>query len=51
MEATPREIRSYITLDGRIHFLECYYSLRDRKTQCKIDGRLERVEIGNLING
>ena len=50
MEVQPREIRRYITPDGRIPFLEWYYSLRDRKTQYKIDTRLERVELGNLGN-
>ncbi|MBE9225026.1 type II toxin-antitoxin system RelE/ParE family toxin [Phormidium sp. LEGE 05292] len=50
MEVQPREIRRYITLNGRIPFLEWYYSLRDRKTQYKIDTRLERVELGNLGN-
>lgn len=48
MEVTPREIRRYITPDGRVPFLEWYYSLGDRKTQYKIDIRLERVELGNL---
>jgi putative addiction module killer protein len=48
MEAQPRKIRRYITPDGRIPFLEWYYSLRDGKTQAKIDARLERVMLGNL---
>lgn len=33
MEATLREIRRYITPDGKIPFLEWYYSLRDRKAE------------------
>ena len=48
MEAQPKEIRRYITPDGRIPFLEWYYSLRDSKAKFKIDARLERVELGNL---
>ena len=41
MEAQPKEIRRYITPDGRIPFLEWYYSLRDSKAKFKIDARLE----------
>ncbi|MBW4623597.1 MAG: type II toxin-antitoxin system RelE/ParE family toxin [Cyanosarcina radialis HA8281-LM2] len=48
MEIQPKEIRRYVTADGRIPFDEWYCSLRDRKTQYKIDARLERVSIGNL---
>ncbi|MBD1924857.1 type II toxin-antitoxin system RelE/ParE family toxin [Trichocoleus sp. FACHB-90] len=48
MEVTPREIRLYITSDGRIPFKEWFDSLRDAKTQVKIDTRLNRVELGNL---
>ncbi|MEG4283074.1 type II toxin-antitoxin system RelE/ParE family toxin [Microcoleus sp. A006_D1] len=48
MEVQPREIRRYIRPDGRIPFLEWYYSLRDGKAQVKIDARLERVILGNL---
>ena len=48
MEAQPREIRRYITPDGKIPFSEWYYSLRDTKARLKIEVRLERVELGNL---
>ncbi|MEO6860417.1 MAG: type II toxin-antitoxin system RelE/ParE family toxin [Microcoleus sp.] len=48
MEVQPREIRRYIRPDGRIPFLEWYYSLRDSKAQVKIDARLERVILGNF---
>jgi len=48
MEVQPKEIRRYITADGRIPFLEWYYSLRDSKAKFKIDSRLERVELGNF---
>jgi putative addiction module killer protein len=48
MEVQPKEIRRYVTADARIPFDEWYFSLRDSKTQYKIDARLERVSIGNL---
>jgi putative addiction module killer protein len=48
VEAQPREIRRYIKPDGRIPFLEWYYSLRDAKARVKIEARLERVELGNV---
>jgi len=48
MEVQPREIQRYITPDGKIPFTEWLNSLRDLKTQIKIRGRLERVELGNL---
>jgi putative addiction module killer protein len=48
MEAQPREIRSYITADGRIPFDEWFNSLRDRKALVKIDARIRRVKDGNL---
>jgi putative addiction module killer protein len=48
MEVTPREIRLYITSDGRIPFKEWFDSLRDRKARVRIKLRLDRVEQGNL---
>ncbi|WP_449417282.1 type II toxin-antitoxin system RelE/ParE family toxin [Phormidium nigroviride] len=48
MEVQPREIRRYITPDGKIPFLEWYNCLRDGKAQAKINARLERVILGNL---
>lgn len=48
MEVQPKEIRRYITAEGRIPFLEWYYSLRDGKAQVKVDARLERVSLGNF---
>lgn len=48
MEAQPKEIRRYITLDGRIPFVEWIDSLRDSKARAKIKLRLDRVEQGNL---
>lgn len=48
MEVQPREIRRYITPDGRVPFAEWLDSLRDRKARLKIKLRLDRVEKGNL---
>lgn len=48
MEASPREIRRYITADGRIPFEEWFESLRDVRVIAKIEARLKRVSLGNL---
>ncbi|MBC6474199.1 MAG: type II toxin-antitoxin system RelE/ParE family toxin [Hormoscilla sp. GM102CHS1] len=48
MEVRPREIRRYITPDGKITFAEWFDSLRDRKAKAKIKERLKRVSFGNL---
>lgn len=48
MEAQPREIRRYITPDGKIPFAEWLDSLRDRRAKAKIRERLKRVSLGNL---
>ncbi|RAM53460.1 MAG: type II toxin-antitoxin system RelE/ParE family toxin [Hapalosiphonaceae cyanobacterium JJU2] len=50
MEAQPREIRRYITSNGRIPFAEWLDSLRDSKARTIIDKRLTRVNSGNLGN-
>lgn len=47
-DAHPREIQYHQTANGREPFIEWYDSLRDSKTQNRIDRRLERVETGNL---
>jgi putative addiction module killer protein len=48
MEIQPRELRNYLTADGRNPFYEWFYSLRDRRAKAKIRARLDRVEEGNL---
>jgi putative addiction module killer protein len=48
MEIQPREIKQYITEDGKIPFSEWLDSLKDRKARLKIKLRLDRVEQGNL---
>lgn len=48
MSVQPREIKRYITSDGKIPFAEWFDSLRDINAQIKIDTRLRRVSVGNL---
>lgn len=48
MEVQPREIRRYITSDGRVPFAEWLDSLRDTKAKTNINKRLDRVSLGNL---
>ncbi|WP_243458419.1 hypothetical protein [Nostoc sp. UIC 10630] len=44
MEVQPREIRNYLTVDGKNIFDEWLDSLRDRKSKAKIRARLDRVK-------
>lgn len=48
MEAKPREIRGYVTENGKIPFEEWFESLRDTNAKAKIISRLNRVRAGNL---
>ncbi len=48
MEVQPKEIQRYTTPDGKVPFSEWLDSLRDLKAKFKIDGRLDRVQEGNL---
>jgi len=48
MEVQPRDIRRYITSDGRVPFVEWLDSLRDTKAKTNINKRLDRVSLGNL---
>jgi putative addiction module killer protein len=48
MEVQPRDIRRYITSDGRVPFVEWLHSLRDTKAKTNINKRLDRVSLGNL---
>ncbi|MHC5933795.1 type II toxin-antitoxin system RelE/ParE family toxin [Nostoc sp.] len=48
MEVQPREIRNYLTVDGKNIFDDWVDSLRDRRAKAKIRARLDRVEDGNL---
>jgi putative addiction module killer protein len=49
-EVQPREIRRYITPDGKNPFAEWLSSLRDLNAVVKIEQRLDRVRLGNLGN-
>ncbi len=44
----PREVKRYITLEGKIPILEWLVSLRDLRTKSKINQRLDRLSLGNL---
>lgn len=48
MEATPREIQTYITPDGTRPYKKWLESLRDVNAIAKIDARRDRLEEGNL---
>ncbi|KYC39269.1 addiction module killer protein [Scytonema hofmannii PCC 7110] len=48
MEAHTREIRRYMTADGKIPFAEWFDGLRDNKAISKINSRIKRVTLGNL---
>ena len=48
MEATPKELRFYVTEDGREPFREWLNSLDDHKARAKIRVRLDRVSLGNF---
>lgn len=48
MEATPKELRIYITTEGREPFNERLNSLRDQTARAKIRVRLDRVSLGNF---
>jgi len=48
MEIQPREIRQYITENGKVPFTQWLDSLKDRKARAKIKLRLDRVEQGIL---
>ncbi len=50
MTAQARNIRRYITKDGKIPFAEWLDRLRDGKAKTIIDKRLDRVSNGNLGN-
>ena len=48
MNTQAKEIRRYITTNGKIPFAKWFDSLKDRKTQLKITQRLRRASLGNL---
>ncbi len=48
MDATPKEIGIYETLDGKSPFIEWLNSLKDINAKAKIIKRIERIKLGNL---
>lgn len=48
MEVTPKELRIYVTEEGREPFNEWLGSLRDHRARAKIRVRLDRVSMGNF---
>lgn len=48
MDATPKEIGIYETLDGKCPFIEWLNSLKDINAKAKILKRIERIKLGNL---
>lgn len=48
MEVQPREIKNYITEQGKEPFAEWLDSLRDKRAIDEIEKRLKRVQLGNL---
>lgn len=48
MEATPRELILYETVNGNCPFVSWLDGLRDSRARARIKKRLDRVELGNL---
>jgi len=48
MEVQPKELKIYLTSEGKSPFEEWLNSIKDHKTQAIIDNRLRRVRLGNL---
>ncbi|WP_017292543.1 type II toxin-antitoxin system RelE/ParE family toxin [Geminocystis herdmanii] len=48
MEVQPKELKIYLTSEGKSPFEEWLNSIKDQKTQAIIDNRLRRIRLGNL---
>ena len=48
MESQPKEIRLYITADGKIPFAQWLESISDLKTRTKIDQAQDKIRCGLL---
>lgn len=48
MEARKRILEEYVDVSGRNYFRKWLDGLRDDKTRAVIDGRMARIENGNL---
>ncbi|MDE0040494.1 MAG: type II toxin-antitoxin system RelE/ParE family toxin [Candidatus Poribacteria bacterium] len=47
-QANPRKIQIYVDQNGREPFTEWLKSIRNRRTQKRIQTRIDRLEAGNL---
>ncbi|NJO39227.1 MAG: type II toxin-antitoxin system RelE/ParE family toxin [Cyanobacteria bacterium CRU_2_1] len=50
MDVQPREIRNYLTSDGKSPFEDWFNRLRDTRAKAKIRTRFDRILKGNLGN-
>ena len=50
MESKPRELRNYVTAEGKEPFQDWIRELKDAEGRVKIRVRLNRVRLGNLGN-
>lgn len=48
MEAKPKQVQSYATLEGKIPFDDWLKSLKDKKAIARILQRIDRVSLGNF---
>ena len=48
MEASEKEVESYVCPDGSCPFNEWLASLRDQQARARIRARINRVRLGNL---
>jgi len=48
MQVRPRDVRNYITPDGRNPFRQWFTRLKEKKTQAIVAKRIERLQRGNL---
>ena len=47
MEATPKQVIYYKTLDGQVPYRTWYVEIADDRLRLAVDKRLDRVEMGN----
>ncbi len=47
-EATEREIRIYVTSEGKAPFEDWVTALRDKRAKARILSRIDRVRLGNF---
>jgi putative addiction module killer protein len=47
-EATPKQLKEYLTSDGRSPFIEWLNKIRDARARARIRVRLDRLSLGNF---